>query len=201
MTIAAASHLAWYAARSAGVVAWALASASIVWGLALSTRIVRRRGLPAWLLDLHRFLGTLTLVAVGVHLIGLWADTYVTFGWRELFVPMGSSWRPVAVLWGVVSLYLLVAIQATSWMMRRLPRRLWHAVHLTSFGVFLGATVHGYQAGTDAGNLFVQWTVLTGSTLVLFLTLFRVLADGRQAAAERRRAGVDRREVVADAVA
>jgi hypothetical protein len=54
--LAVTSQLWWYVARSGGLVAWATCTASIAWGLALSTRIVRKRGLPAWLLDLHRFL-------------------------------------------------------------------------------------------------------------------------------------------------
>jgi len=169
-------HLAWYIARSAGIVAWALASASILWGLALSTRLIRRRGVPAWLLDLHKFLGVMTIVAVGVHLLGLWGDTYVYFGWREMFVPMGSKWRPVAVLWGVVCTYLLVAIQLSSWAMRKLSRKLWHTIHLSSFFVFIGSTVHAFQSGTDIMNALVQWLALVGTSAVMFLVLFRWMA-------------------------
>jgi hypothetical protein len=172
-------QVAWYAARSAGLVAWALVTAGILWGLALSTRLVRRRGVPAWLLDLHRFLGTLSLVFVAVHLLALWADSYTDFAWSELFVPMASAWRPGAVAWGIVAVYLLVAIEVTSWLMRRLPRRLWHAVHLSSFGLFVVATVHGFQAGADRQALAVEWLALTGGTFVVFLGVFRVLAPHR----------------------
>jgi hypothetical protein len=174
-------QVAWYAARSSGLVAWALVTAGILWGLALSTRLVRRRGVPAWLLDLHRFLGTLSLVFVAVHLVALWADSYTAFAWSELFVPMASAWRPGAVAWGIVGTYLLVAIQVTSWLMRRLPRRLWHTVHLSSFGLFAVATVHGFQAGADRQTLVVEWLALTGGTLVVFLGVFRVLAPRRGA--------------------
>ncbi len=110
----------------------------------------------------------------------MWADTYVYFGWRELFVPMGSKWRPVAVLWGVVCTYLLVAIQLSSWAMRKLSRKLWHTIHLSSFAVFIGSTVHAFQSGTDAMNTFLQWLAFTGATLVLFLVLFRLMAPRRQ---------------------
>ena len=57
--IAVTTKLAWYVARSSGIVAWATVTASILWGLTLSSRLVRKRGVPAWLLDLHRYLGTL----------------------------------------------------------------------------------------------------------------------------------------------
>ncbi len=170
------TKLTWYAARASGIVAWALVTASILWGLALSTRLIRRRGAPAWLLDLHKFLGTLSVVFVAVHVFALWADSYVHFGPRELFVPMTSEWRPGAVAWGIVAMYLLVAIELTSWAMRRLPRRLWRAVHLVSFPLFGAATVHGFTAGADNTNVLVQWAALTGGLLVFFLVTLRLLA-------------------------
>ncbi len=171
--------VSWYVARSSGLVAWAVVTASVVVGLALSTKFVRRRGVPAQLLDLHRYLGTLSVVFVAIHLVGLWADSFVHFGPSELFVPFASSWRPAATAWGVLAFYVLAAIQLTSWAMRRLPRRLWHAVHMTSLGLFAAATVHGFQAGADAANLAIEWMCLTGTTLVLFLVIFRLLAPRR----------------------
>ena len=92
--IVASSQVWWHVARASGIVAWALAAATVLWGLALSTRALGPRPRAPWLLDLHRFLGGLTVVFVAVHLIGLWADSYVTFGYTELFVPMASAWRP-----------------------------------------------------------------------------------------------------------
>jgi predicted ferric reductase len=166
--------LTWYAARASGLVAWALVTASILWGLALSTRLIRRRGAPAWLLDLHKFLGTLSMVFVGVHIFALWADSYVHFGPSELFVPMASEWRPGAVAWGIAATYLLVAIELTSWAIRKVPRRLWRAVHLASFPLFGAATVHAFTAGADRMNVAVQWAALTGAFLILFFGAFRI---------------------------
>ncbi len=181
------AKLSWYASRASGLVAWSTVTASMLWGLALSTRLIRRKGAPAWLLELHKFLGTLSVVFVGVHVLALWADNYVYFGPRELFVPLASAWRPGAVAWGIVAMYLLVAIQLTSWAMRRLPRKVWHAVHLTSFPLFAAATVHGFTAGADNTNLLVQWVALTGGLLVFFLGAFRVLSPRRRPSRTRGR--------------
>jgi predicted ferric reductase len=174
--LAVTSKLTWYVARSGGLVAWACCTAAIVWGLLLSTRLVRRRGIPAWLLDLHPFLGALTVIFTIVHLLGLYLDRFTPFGVRELFVPMASRYRPGAVAWGVVALYLLVAVEATSLVLKRIPRRVWRAVHSTSFGLFVVATVHGFMAGADARNLVVVWLAFTAACVVAFLVLVRALA-------------------------
>ena len=173
--IAVTAKLSWYVARSSGIVAWATVTASILWGLALSSRLVRKRGVPAWLLDLHRYLGTLSLVFVLIHIGGLWADNFVYFGPSELFVPMSSPWKTGAVAWGIVAFYFLAAIQISSWLMRYMKRRIWHAIHLSSIGLWITATVHTFLAGQDRHNTLLQWFVVASTILVVQLTLFRLI--------------------------
>lgn len=201
MTVMAAmnEHTWWWLSRATGMVAWALSVAAIVWGLALSGRVVRRKRLPAWLLDLHKYLGTLTLAFVAVHMAALTLDQYVAFDAEDLFVPMASTWKPTAVTWGIAAFYVLVIIQVTSWGMKWLPRKVWHGIHFTSFFVFVAATVHGLMAGTDAQEPIVQMGALVGCTLLLTLVFLRVLnsvngadepasAGGRSGAAAARAA-------------
>ena len=171
----------WYVARSGGIVAWALAALAVIWGLQLSTRLVRKPA-PAWVLDLHRFLGGLAVVFVGVHLLGLALDNFIGFGPAELFVPFASSYKPPEVALGVVTMYLLVAVEVTSLFMKRMPRRIWRGVHYTSYGVFVLGTMHGLLAGTDGSNVVFQWACLIVSGIVLYMTLVRILAPKRAAA-------------------
>jgi DMSO/TMAO reductase YedYZ heme-binding membrane subunit len=169
-------HLFWYIARASGIVSWALLSLSVVWGVVLSTRLLGRRASPAWLLDLHRFLGGSALVFVALHLAGLVGDSYVHFGPSELLVPLASKWQPVAVAWGVVAMYLLVAVELTSLVRTRLPKKLWRRVHQTSFAVWVLSSIHLFAAGTDAGNPVLQWTTLVLSVAVVFTIVIRVLS-------------------------
>jgi len=186
-------HSWWYLARASGLVAWGLVTGAVVLGLWLSLRMSRNRPRPAWTLDLHRFLGGLAVVFTGVHLAGLAADSFVSFGLAELLVPFASSWKPTEVALGVVGLYLLLAIELTSLLMRRLPRRLWRGVHLTSYVLFVLATAHMLAAGTDVRSWRVQWAALGGTTLVVFLSIARVLATRRRpVAVSRSRPGADR---------
>jgi len=67
----------WYLARATGITAWVLLALSVVWGLLLSTSVLKSWSTPKWLLDVHRFLGGLALVFTVLHLAGLVADSYV----------------------------------------------------------------------------------------------------------------------------
>ena len=73
----------WYATRSAGIVAWVLLALSVLWGLALSTKVFGKRPRPNWLLDLHRFLGGLAVVFTAVHVVAIVFDSFVSFSSRQ----------------------------------------------------------------------------------------------------------------------
>jgi DMSO/TMAO reductase YedYZ heme-binding membrane subunit len=165
----------WYLARGAGLTSWALAAVTLVWGLLLSNRSFTKRLRPAWILDLHRTLGGLTVAFVGVHLVGLFADGYVHFGPAQLLIPLASTWRPGAVAWGIVALYLLIAIEVTSLWRRHLPAAWWRRLHMVSIAVFPLGTIHALTAGTDAGPLFRK-VVLGVTALVVFLWGLRLIA-------------------------
>jgi len=175
----------WYVARAGGIVAWALLTVAVVWGLLLSTRVLGRKPTPAWLTDLHRFLGGFAVVFTGVHLAGLVADSYVHFGAADLLVPFASSWRPTAVAAGVVAMYLLVTVEVTSLFMRYLPRKWWRGIHQTSFAVFVLAGLHGVFAGTDARNVFFLVGSLSALAAVAFLGVARFIAGRGKLAPKR----------------
>lgn len=102
----------WYLSRASGMVAWVLLAASCLWGVLLVTRMMKPADRPAWLLDLHRWLGALAVVTTAMHLGALVADNYVHFGWREILVPQASAWKRGPVTVGVVTMYLLAAVRS-----------------------------------------------------------------------------------------
>ena len=130
------------------------------------------------------------MIFTAIHLVGIAADSYVTFGWADIFVPMASEWKPGAVAFGVVSLYLLLAIEATSLAIRRLPRTAWRWVHRTSFLLYATATYHGILAGTDAGNQWFRVASWISIVVVVVLTV-RLLVVLRRKSVSDRRPAVD----------
>ena len=171
----------WYVARAGGIVSWALATLAVIGGLQLSTRLVRRPA-PAWVLDVHRFVAGLSVVFVAVHLVGLAADTFIQFSVADLFVPFASSYKPGALALGIVAMYILLAVEITSLLMKRMSRRVWHGIHFSSYALFVFATVHALLVGTDRHNRLLQVATLAAAAVVLFMTLVRILAPRRGAA-------------------
>ncbi len=179
--------LLWYTARAAGIVTWALLAASVLWGLALSTRVLRGRPRPAWLLDLHRFLGGAAVVFLAVHIVTILFDTYVHFGLVEVLVPLTGTWRTGAVAWGIVAMYLLVAVELTSLARARLPKRIWDASHYVAFPLFLFASIHALTAGTDRSAPALRLAVFGVGAAVALLTAVRATEVARHGPERARR--------------
>ena len=91
---------------------------------------------------------------------------------RWMFLPWAVT--VAAVL--VISSWLLLAVQLSSMMMKRIPRRWWRLIHLSSYGLFWAGLVHGATAGTDASNpvYIVGFSLLI--LVSVFLTAYRSLA-------------------------
>lgn len=142
------SPTVWYAARSAGIVAYLLLSSSVVVGALMSGRVSL-----AWprfaVQELHRFLAILTAVFLGLHGVSLLADTAVPISLRQLIVPFTTHYRPFAVGLGIVAAELLAAVGVSNALRKRLPYRRWRAVHYLTIAVWAFATLHAVLAGTD----------------------------------------------------
>lgn len=158
---------------------WAVAAGSVVVGLLMSSKALGKRpGFP-WLLDIHRFFSTLTSIFLVLHLVTLWADSFVAFGPVEFFVPFTSEWRPAAVAWGVLSMYLMFAVQLSSFVKDRLPARTWHGIHLLSYLTVAFGSIHAWQAGSDVRNPFVLAFGLAALALIVGLSVLRIVVFKR----------------------
>jgi DMSO/TMAO reductase YedYZ heme-binding membrane subunit len=173
--------LPWYVARASGLVAWALLAASVIWGVLMTSQVVRRIARSSWLIDLHRWLAALAVVFTTVHVAAILSDTYIHFGLASVLVPFASHWHPVAIAYGVAALYLLAAIEVTSLLRARINRNVWRAVHFLSFPLFVASTVHGLTAGTDSRTPMALITVVLVAGAVAALTAARLTRTGATA--------------------
>ena len=165
----------WYVTRASGMVAAVLLVLTLIWGLLITTKLIDRKGLPAWLTDLHRYLGGLSVLFIAVHLVSLVLDSYVSFSWADLFVPFASSWKAGPVAWGIGAFWGLVVVEGTSLAQRRMARGTWRRLHFLSYPVALMTALHAAQAGTDAANPVFRVVSIVLIGVLSALTVFRIL--------------------------
>jgi predicted ferric reductase len=177
----------WLVSRASGMVAFALLSASVVFGLLLSTRLARRLGSPRVVFEVHNFLSVLTLAFMGLHGGALLFDGFFAFTPLSLLVPFAGPYAPFWVGLGVIGAWLTALVAASSWMRGRFAYASWRRLHYLSFGAYVLALVHGMIAGSDTGLPGVAAMYIVSGSLVAGLVAARVL--GRRAPAPRRQPG------------
>jgi DMSO/TMAO reductase YedYZ heme-binding membrane subunit len=93
------------------------------------------------------------------------ADSYVQFTVLSVLVPFTSDYRSWAVSLGVFGFWLLVIIQMTSLMKKRLSQKVWRAIHMTSYPLYAIIAVHALTAGSDVGTpLYAGFTTALAMT-------------------------------------
>jgi ferredoxin-NADP reductase/DMSO/TMAO reductase YedYZ heme-binding membrane subunit len=173
-------HLWWYVTRASAVLAWVIMTAAVLWGIVLSTRVFRGADNPAWLQDLHRYLGGTALVLTLIHMVSLVLDPWLAMPIDQLLIPLIAEYRPLPVALGIVAFYVLAAVQVTSLVKNRLPRRLWKAVHYLSYVAVLAVAVHGAFAGTDAGAAWYQAVATVVVTATVLALIVRIIMARRR---------------------
>jgi ferredoxin-NADP reductase/DMSO/TMAO reductase YedYZ heme-binding membrane subunit len=164
-------HIWWYVTRASAVLAWILMTLSVVWGVLLSTRIMRKVDDASRLLDLHRYLGGLGLVMVALHVVSLMLDGWLQFSPLEALVPLQTDYRPIPVALGILALYLLIAVYGSSLLRDRLPPRFWKGLHYSNYAAVLLVAFHSGLSGTDVG----RWWYLSVAVMLISLTAVAVV--------------------------
>jgi hypothetical protein len=156
----------------------------VVYGLLLSTKILDAIAHRPVSFALHQDLAAIGLGLAGVHAVLLGLDASVPFSFTDMLVPFVAPYRPLWVGVGQLTLYLVAVVLASFYLRRRIGQRSWRLLHYLTFLSFVGATAHGILTGSDSGTAWAWWSYVGATTLVVFLTGYRVVT-GIVAARER----------------
>ena len=184
----------WDVARAGGFTTYVLLTLAVVVGLALSTQLQSPGRWPRLLnSELHNFLTLLSTIFLGVHVLAVVVDPFTHFGWNEILIPLASHYRPVWMAFGIVGLYLGIAIGISTLLRKRIGYSWWRRLHVLTLGIFALATIHGIGTGSDtqtwwALGIYLVSIALVGSLLcrrVFFMKRKHKQAPVRPAAAAR----------------
>lgn len=164
----------WTTARASGLTALLALALGMVFGLLVATgaadRLIRR-GLA---IEIHRWLSSVSLVLIAIHVVVLTTDRFVGFDLLDVLVPFISSYRRVAVGVGVLAAYGAVVVHASFDLRARIGAKTWRKLHYLSFFVFVSAVTHGVFAGSDSTVAGIQVLYVVSGTVVGLLVLYRV---------------------------
>ena len=187
----------WIVARSSGLVAYGLLTASVLAGLVLKSRALGASPKPSAVTDLHRFLALLGLAATGLHGGALVLDRTVPISVSDLLLPGAAPYRPLATGLGVLAAELTVVVYFSFALRKRIGIRAWRRLHWVTYGVFALATVHGLAAGTDSARTWALVVYGAATGAVVAATAWRALVPparaARPAEARRRRLAAESR--------
>jgi DMSO/TMAO reductase YedYZ heme-binding membrane subunit len=157
--------ITWDAARASGFVAYALLTASVALGIALSLGWRSRLWTRFVTNETHRFLTLLALVFTGLHTVSVAIDPFVHFSLPEIVLPFASHYRPLWIALGIVGAYLLAAVYASEWVRPRIGYAWWRRFHGLAFAVYVLVTLHGLGTGSDSRT---PWAILLyGGSVIL----------------------------------
>jgi len=90
----------------------------------------------------------------------------------------------------VISFYLIVLVTVTFYIRSRIGMSAFRAIHVLSLLSYLGVTLHGLYAGTDAPLLSMQLLYRGTGLTVVFLTVYWLVLKFQQNQAARKKAAV-----------
>ena len=168
------SPVDWYAARAAGIAAYALLSVVVVLGLTMARKTSIRRWPKFAVEDVHRFGGLLVGTFVVIHIATIAIDSWLPFSVGAIIVPFVSTYRPLWVACGIVSAELLLALAITNHYRDRIDYRTWRRAHYLNFVVWSLATIHGIATGTDRSAPWLLGLYAVATASVGAATVWRV---------------------------
>ncbi|HEY1330760.1 MAG TPA: hypothetical protein VGH10_04730 [Actinomycetota bacterium] len=189
----------WIVLRAAGIGAYLMLFASVAWGLIATTSVFGKKVSKATSVSVHQFVSTVALLLLGIHLGGLLLDTFVRFHPLDVLIPLHSAYLPVATAFGVLAMYSVVIVLASSWTRKHVGPTWWRRLHLLTVPAFILAMVHGVFAGTDTARPAMWWTYVATAAIVLFLVVLRGLTSGLRP--QRHAVPVNARTPAADSTA
>ena len=165
-------QLWWYVTRSAGIIAYLLLWFSTAWGLAVPSRIISPVLDQTFTFDFHEFISLLAIGFALVHIFVLALDRYLPYSTLQILIPFLSPYRPLWVGFGVISFYILLLVTVTFYFRSRIGMSTFRTIHIVSLLGYLGITIHGLYAGTDAPLLSMQLLYRGTSLVIVFLTVY-----------------------------
>ena len=189
----------WYITRASGLTAYLLLWFSMIWGLAIPTKILHPAVEGTYSYDFHEFISLLGLGFVLLHVVVLLFDQFLPFSVWQIAIPFINSYRPFWVGLGIIGFYISLLVTVTFYMRKIIGTKAFRSIHVLSLVGYLGVTLHGLFAGTDSALPLAKILYLGTFLVVIFMMVYWLVLLGiakqertRQATVAKRKSSAQR---------
>jgi predicted ferric reductase len=165
----------WVLARVAGLSSYAALAVALVTGIALRTAVLDWLGSNRALRALHEYTTVLWIPLAGLHLLSLLLDTTARIGLLDLVVPFHSTYGTLAIGLGALSVDVLLLVNVTAFLKRRMNKDVWLWLHRLAYVAFALIFLHAVLSGTDFSDPIVSAITWGAAAMLLLLALARAI--------------------------
>lgn len=183
----------WYVIRAAGLVAAGLIILLMLSGIGQVTGLTYRFIEPVKAWAIHKALAIALCISIAIHVLFLVLDKFIPFTWPQVLLPFlshynnGTAVGNVALGWwavtfGVLAMYGVIIVVASSLGWINTKRRTWRWLHYVSYAVLALVLLHGIYIGTDIryGTFRTAWIVAGIGVLLAILSRLRRIGTTRE---------------------
>jgi DMSO/TMAO reductase YedYZ heme-binding membrane subunit len=186
----------WYTARGTGFAGLALLVGLMIGGIGHATGLTYKFIEPVKAWAIHKAMGVMLLVAVALHMLALFFDSFVSFSVVNIIVPFTSSYSNgstlirislsyFAVASGVMAMYGIAIIVASSLGWIDTNKGIWRKLHYLSYAVLPLVLVHALGTGSDLkegeGARTLMIILLLAMVVAIVSRLVRTSGKSREA--------------------
>ena len=171
-TLFDSTQWSWFLVRAAGLTGFLMLAASMLWGVFVSSRLIKDWVPGTVSMMFHATTSWLAVVLTLAHMGLLLFDSYYSYTLSNLLVPFTGPYRPFAVGLGIAAFWMILAVTISFSLRKLMSRRVWLWLHYTSYIAFGLVAVHALLAGTDATRpamitIISGFSILMGGMLIM----------------------------------
>ncbi|MCX6766238.1 MAG: ferric reductase-like transmembrane domain-containing protein [Candidatus Moranbacteria bacterium] len=164
----------WYIVRASALIAFLLLYVSVFFGTVSCLPGIGRFFLRLRSLRFHCWISLQALIFVLIHSLSLLFDKVIPFGWPDVFIPFHSSYKPLFVALGTISLYIMIILVVSSYARKYISQKLWRTLHFLNIALYIFSIIHALYLGTDLKNGALREIFIWANGILILLLAYNM---------------------------
>jgi predicted ferric reductase len=165
----------WYVVRASALVGFLLLYISVFMGTVSCLPGIRKYFLRLRSLNFHCWISLQALIFALIHGVALLFHRFISFSLADILIPFHSSYEPLLVALGTISLYLMIILVATSYARKYISQKFWRTVHFLNIALYILSIIHALYLGTDLKAGLLREIFIWANGVLILLLIFNMI--------------------------